>query len=68
MCSRRETDLRRWIFRRRNLYRTAVEQLARGSGFTELEVADAAVVAARRAYRVDAKASDARLARIQAIT
>ena len=49
-------------FPTRNLYRTAVEQLARGSGFTELEVADAAVVAARRAYRADAKASDARLA------
>ena len=49
-------------FPTRNLYRTAVEQLARGSGFTELEVADASVVAARRAYRVDAEASDARLA------
>ena len=47
-------------FPTRNLYRTAVEQLARGSGFTELEVADAAVVAARRAYRVDAEASEAR--------
>ena len=49
-------------FPTRNLYRTAVEQLARGSGFTELEVAEAAVVAARRAYRADAEASDARLA------
>ena len=49
-------------FPTRNLYRTAVEQLARGSGFTELEVADAAVAAARRAHRADAEASDARLA------
>ena len=49
-------------FPTRNLYRTAVEQLARGSGFTELEVAEAAVVAARHAYRADAEASDARLA------
>ena len=49
-------------FPTRNLYRTAVEQLARGSGFTELEVAEAAVLAARRAYRANAEASDARLA------
>ena len=49
-------------FPTRNLYRTAVEQLARGSRFTELEVADAAVVAARRAHRADAEASDVRLA------
>ena len=49
-------------FPTRNLYRTAVEQLARGSDFTELEVADTAVVAARRAYRADAEVSDARLA------
>ncbi|MGO9925113.1 MAG: hypothetical protein ACLPLP_02915, partial [Mycobacterium sp.] len=49
-------------FPTRNLYRTAVEQLARGSGFTELEVAEAAVVAARPAYRADTEASDARLA------
>ena len=49
-------------FPTRNLYRTAIEQLARGSGITELEVADAAVVAARRAYRANAEASDARLA------
>ncbi len=49
-------------FPTRNLYRTAVEQLARGSGFTELEVAEAAVMAARHAYQADAEASDGRLA------
>ena len=42
-------------FPTRNLYRTAVEQLARGCRLTELEVADAAVAAARRAYRADAE-------------
>jgi len=36
-------------FPTRNLYRSAVEELARGSTLTELEVAQAAVAAARRA-------------------
>ena len=49
-------------FPTRNLYRTAIEQLARGAGITELEVADAAVAAARRAYGANAEVSDARLA------
>ena len=49
-------------FPTRNLYRSAIEELARGSGLTELEVAHAAVAAARRASGAIAEASDARLA------
>ena len=49
-------------FRTRNLYRNAVEYLARGCELTELEVAHTAVETARRAYRADAEASDACLA------
>ncbi len=47
-------------FPTRNLYRTAVEQLARGSGRTELDVASTALAAARRA-RADKSDIDERL-------
>ena len=46
-------------FPTRNLYRTAVEDLARGSSLTELEVAHAAVAAAARARSNEANAGDA---------
>ena len=48
-------------FATRNLYRTAIEQLSRSSAHTELEVAHAAVQAARRAGASDAdpRAADA---------
>jgi cyclic beta-1,2-glucan synthetase len=48
-------------FPTRNLYRTAVEQLARGSGYSELEVAYAAVAAARSALAGDVAGSDGRM-------
>ena len=48
-------------FPTRNLYRSAVEQLARGSELTELEVAHAAVATARRALQANADVSEARL-------
>ena len=49
-------------FPTRNLYRSAVEQLARGSGHTELEVARAALATATRELQANADANEARLA------
>ena len=49
-------------FPTRNLYRSAVEHLARGCELTELEVAHAAVETARRALGANADGGDARLA------
>jgi cyclic beta-1,2-glucan synthetase len=49
-------------FPTRNLYRSAVEQLARGSELTESDVAHAAVAMAARALQVGDDGSDARLA------
>ena len=49
-------------FRTRNLYRNAVEHLARGCELTELEVAHTAVETARRALGANADGGDARLA------
>ena len=49
-------------FRTRNLYRNAVEHLARGCELTELEVAHAAVETARRALGANADGGNARLA------
>ncbi len=48
-------------FPTRNLYRTAVEQLARGADRTELEIAHAAVAAAARARPGNGQAPDERL-------
>ncbi len=48
-------------FPTRNLYRNAVEELARGSGLTELEVAHAAVATAARAVEGSGAGNDARL-------
>ncbi len=48
-------------FPTRNLYRSAVEELARGSELTELEVARAAVAAAAAAHSVDSEEADNRL-------
>ena len=49
-------------FPSRNLYRNAVEHLARGCELTELEVAHAAVETARRALGANADGGNARLA------
>ncbi|MFI4933271.1 MAG: GH36-type glycosyl hydrolase domain-containing protein [Caulobacterales bacterium] len=49
-------------FPTRNLYRSAIEELARGSGRSELQVARAAVMAAQAAGDVDPNSADARLA------
>jgi cyclic beta-1,2-glucan synthetase len=49
-------------FPTRNLYRNAVEHLARGCELTELELAHAAVETARRALGANADGGDARLA------
>ena len=49
-------------FRTRNLYRNAVEDLARGCELTELEVAHTAVETARRALGANADGGDARMA------
>ena len=49
-------------FPTRNLYRSAVEHLARGSGHTELDVARAAVATATRELQANADANEARLA------
>jgi len=54
-------SVREMDFPTRNLYRTAVEQLARGSGYSELEVAYAAVAAARSALAGDVAGSDGRM-------
>jgi cyclic beta-1,2-glucan synthetase len=48
-------------FPTRNLYRSAVEQLARGAALTELETAHAAVAAAARARPGNGQAPDERL-------
>ena len=48
-------------FPTRNLYRSAVEELARGSKLNELGVAHAAVAAAARALSVDFEEPDSRL-------
>ena len=47
-------------FPTRNLYRSAIEQLSRGSGRTELEIAHGAVLAAERAGSEDSATSDDR--------
>ena len=49
-------------FPSRNLYRSAVEHLARGCELTELEVANAAVETARRAFQARADGGNVRLA------
>jgi cyclic beta-1,2-glucan synthetase len=49
-------------FPTRNLYRSAIEQLSRGSGRTELEIAHGAVLAAERAGSLDSAASEGRQA------
>ena len=49
-------------FPTRNLYRSAVEDLARGSDLTELDVAHAAVATARRERQANADGNEARLA------
>ena len=49
-------------FPSRNLYRNAVEHLARGCELTELKVADAAVETAKRALGANADGGNARLA------
>ncbi len=49
-------------FRTRNLYRNAIEHLARGCELTELEVTHAAVETARRALGANADGGNARLA------
>ncbi|MGE5201635.1 MAG: glycosyl transferase, partial [Acidobacteriota bacterium] len=49
-------------FPTRNLYRGAIEELARGSGRTELDVAHAALLTASAAGPVDPDGIDARLA------
>ena len=54
-------------FPTRNLYRSAIEELARGSDCTELEIARRAVVAARAAPRVASAGCDGRAAAIPAI-
>lgn len=48
-------------FPTRNLYRNAVEELARGSDLTEIEIAHAAVATAARAGKVAGAKSDPRL-------
>src|SRR5665648_263078 len=48
-------------FPTRNLYRNAIEHLARGCELTELEVAHAAVETARRAFQASADDSSVRL-------
>ena len=48
-------------FPTRNLYRSAVEEIARGSQLTELEVAHAAVAAAAGAHSVNSEEPDNRL-------
>ncbi len=57
-----DTDggFREMDFASRNLYRSAIETLARGSRLTELEVARAAVTAASRALRAPGSATDTR--------
>jgi len=47
-------------FPTRNLYRTAVEELARGSSRSEIDVARCAVVAARQAASAETSVADAR--------
>jgi len=49
-------------FPTRNLYRSAVEHLARGSDLTELEVAHAAIATAKRELQANADGNEARLA------
>ena len=49
-------------FPTRNLYRSAVEHLARGSDFTELNVARAAVATAGREFQANADGNEARFA------
>ena len=49
-------------FPTRNLYRSAVEHLARGSDLTELDVARAAVATARRELQANPDGNEARLA------
>jgi cyclic beta-1,2-glucan synthetase len=55
---KRRTSFRLMDFPTRNLYRSAVEELARGSGLTELEIAEAAVDAAERAASGPARSPD----------
>ena len=47
-------------FPTRNLYRSIVEKLARGSNFTEIEIAHRAIAAAKDAIRADPNAPDER--------
>ncbi len=55
------SDFAAMDFASRNLYRSAVEQLARGSGHSELEIVEAALVASRQPVDADPSAgADAR--------
>nr|WP_209442414.1 glucoamylase family protein [Neoroseomonas oryzicola] len=53
-------DFRDMDFPTRNLYRSAIEELARGSGHNELDIARSAVLAAQQAAAMDADATDGR--------
>ena len=48
-AARRTATSPRWTFPTRDRYRHAIEELARGSGHTEIEVAQRAIAAAKRA-------------------
>jgi len=48
MCCARAAILRNWIFATRNLYRGAIEKLARGAPLTEVQIAQAAIAATRQ--------------------
>ncbi len=52
------SDFERMDFPTRTLYRSAVEDLSRGSGRTELDIASAAVQAAKQAAAADAPAAE----------
>ena len=52
------TDFTSMDFPTRNLYRTAIEELARGSKLTELEIAQAALIAAADPTRQTCRAGD----------
>jgi cyclic beta-1,2-glucan synthetase len=57
-----ESSFAQMDFPTRNLYRTAIEKLARGAGHSELEVTRAAVAAAQRMAQASVDESDARWA------
>ena len=62
-CRRRARSRQRFEdmdFPTRNLYRSAIEELARGSNAAELDIARRAVAAAKRCHRCGAGTADAR--------